>query len=345
MADLYVAKLLAVESDSLEIGGSAPAYEVQTKLQSAGGIEKSSGLGIKLDGSSLTLSASGIKVSDSVINNRDWKESCRIASDANLASLTGVTLSDFDGQGQGVTLTDDDRVLLWKQSTGSENGIYVVTNESGGTGDLVRASDADADAEVTAGLTVFSTEGTYADNGFLLTTNDPITVGTTSLTFSVYTSGSSITAGDGLSQSGSDFDVNAGDGIAIVSDDVTVDLTDTTTFVATSAGAGDSGKAPVLNASGKLDRSFIQYRVPRHEKLTLTGTDITNKYKDLTDVPIADESVELEFGGINQEEGVQWSLITDGSEIKRISWNGLGLESGQGALAASDILRAYYYKE
>ena len=32
-------------------------------------------------------------------------------------------------------------------------------------------------------------------------------------------------------------------------------------FVTTSAGAGDSGKVPKLNASGKLENSFVNFSV------------------------------------------------------------------------------------
>lgn len=48
----------------------------------------------------------------------------------------------------------------------------------------------------------------------------------------------------------------AGDGIDITAGTIKVDLGDTTTFVATSAGAGDTGKAFVLDASGQIDETF-----------------------------------------------------------------------------------------
>ena len=39
--------------------------------------------------------------------------------------------------------------------------------------------------------------------------------------------------------------------------DLDIDLTDTTTFVQTSSGAGDSGKVPRLGASGTLAAGFL----------------------------------------------------------------------------------------
>ena len=51
--------------------------------------------------------------------------------------------------------------------------------------------------------------------------------------------------------------ITGGDGISVTAGDIDVDTTDTTVFKGTSAGAGDENKVPKLNASGKLDTSFI----------------------------------------------------------------------------------------
>ena len=103
----------------------------------------------------------------------DWKASVRACSTSNIASLSGTTTVD------GVALSAGDRVLLAGQSTGSQNGIYVVA-----AGAWSRAADADASAEVTAGMSVPVAEGTSnGDAVWVLTTNDPITLGSTSLAF------------------------------------------------------------------------------------------------------------------------------------------------------------------
>ena len=103
----------------------------------------------------------------------DWKASVRACSTSNIASLSGTTTVD------GVSLIAGDRVLLAGQSTGSQNGIYVVA-----AGAWSRATDADVSAEVTAGMSVPVAEGTSnGDAVWVLTTNDPITLGSTSLAF------------------------------------------------------------------------------------------------------------------------------------------------------------------
>jgi hypothetical protein len=102
----------------------------------------------------------------------DWKQSVRAATTANI-TLSGAQTID------GVSVIAGDRVLVKNQSTGSQNGIYVAA-----AGAWSRATDADASAEVTSGLTVVVEEGTVAANKiYLLTTTNPITLGSTTLTF------------------------------------------------------------------------------------------------------------------------------------------------------------------
>lgn len=129
---------------------------------------------------------------DSAVNGTDWKQSCRVASTANIATLSGLLTID------GVTVVAGDRVLVKDQTTQSANGIYVAAS-----GAWSRATDADANAEVTAGLSVMVTEGTTnADSQWRLTTNDAIVVGTTALTFAQIGAGSSYSQGSGINISG-----------------------------------------------------------------------------------------------------------------------------------------------
>ena len=74
---------------------------------------------------------------------------------------------------------------------------------------MTRATDADANAEVTSGLFTFVEEGTVnADAGFVLTTDGSITVGSTALAFAQFSGAGQITAGDALTKSGNQLDVN-----------------------------------------------------------------------------------------------------------------------------------------
>ncbi|HEU4708295.1 MAG TPA: hypothetical protein VFS17_03190 [Methylophilaceae bacterium] len=108
-----------------------------------------------------------------MIDGGDYKPSVKAATTANI-TLSGTQTID------GVSCGVGDRVLVKDQSTGSQNGIYVVAS-----GAWTRSTDFDSDAEVTGGLIIPVNEGTAnGDTRWALTTNDPIVVGTTALTFS-----------------------------------------------------------------------------------------------------------------------------------------------------------------
>ncbi len=140
---------------------------------------------------------------DSAVNGLDLKQSCRVASTANIATLSGLLTID------GVTVVAGDRVLVKDQSTGSANGIYIAAS-----GAWTRATDCDANAEVTAGMFIFVEEGTSnQDTGWVLTTNGTITIGTTALTFQQFTGLGQIVAGTGLTKTGNTISI-ANSGVA-----------------------------------------------------------------------------------------------------------------------------------
>lgn len=102
----------------------------------------------------------------------DWKESCRVATTANISLTPSPTSID------GVTLDVDDRILVKDQSSASQNGIYYFD----GT-DFVRTTDASG-SNLTSGAAVYIEEGNVnSECSFVLTTHNPITVGSTSLTW------------------------------------------------------------------------------------------------------------------------------------------------------------------
>lgn len=137
---------------------------------------------------------------DAVKVGLDFKDSVRVASTAN------VTVSGPGAAIDGITLSSGDRVLLKNQSTASQNGIYVF---NGAASALTRATDADSSTEVTAGMFVFVEEGTVnADQGFVLTTDGTITVGSTSLSFTQFSGAGQIVAGDAITKTGNQLDVN-----------------------------------------------------------------------------------------------------------------------------------------
>ena len=155
---------------------------------------------------------------DAARSGLDVKQSVRAATTGPINIATD--LEDGDTLDTTVTLATGDRVLVKNQSTSSENGIYVVQ----ASGAAVRATDFDSDAEVTPGAFTFVEEGTVnADSGWVLTTDGTITVGTTGLTWALFSVAGAILAGDGLSKSGNVLNVNVvADRTAITGDAVDI---------------------------------------------------------------------------------------------------------------------------
>lgn len=93
----------------------------------------------------------------------------------------------------GITPVLGDRILVKNESDASKNGIYTWTDlgDTSASWELTRATDADTDGEVTANVEVPVEEGTAnADTTWVLTTNNPITLDVTSLSFSEITDAS-----------------------------------------------------------------------------------------------------------------------------------------------------------
>lgn len=159
-----------------------------------------------------------------LINNRAFKDAVRAATTANVATLAGGAPNTVDG----VSLSAGDRILVKDQSSGAQNGIYAVsTVGSGSNGTWARAGDADTAAELPSGTVVSVQEGTAnGDKLFMLTTNGPITLGTTALVWAAYgaSSGEIGVAGAGLTKTGSTYDVGAGTGISVAADSVAADF-------------------------------------------------------------------------------------------------------------------------
>jgi len=126
------------------------------------------------------------------IFNLDYKQSTRVVTATNI-NLSGGAPSVVDG----VNLVKGDRILVTGQTTGSQNGLYLVaTLGSGSNGTWARTSDGNENGEIEAGMIVMVTEGAiYADTQWKLITDDPIVINTTALTFTQNYMANSISGG------------------------------------------------------------------------------------------------------------------------------------------------------
>ena len=158
---------------------------------------------------------------DSVKQALDIKDSVKLGTTANLNATynNGNGTLTMDATGvvtiDGVTTALNDRILIKDQSNAVQNGIYTVSTAGavGVAGVFTRASDADANSEVSGGMFTFVEAGSVnADNAFVLTSvTGTATLGTSTLTFTQFSGAGQVTAGNGLAKSGNTLSVNVDD--------------------------------------------------------------------------------------------------------------------------------------
>jgi hypothetical protein len=176
---------------------------------------------------------------ESVAEGLDIKDAVRVCTcdqgNIDLSSSTDPNPIDT------VTLNDGDRILLIEQTDKTENGIYDAVTATDPT-TWVRSADANEDDEVNSGLFTLAVEGSTSGNvGFILITQDPITLGTTELDFTRFSGIENITAGDNLSKTGTQLDVVDGPGSGLDAD--TVDGSQASAFV-------DDSEFPTIQLDG-----------------------------------------------------------------------------------------------
>jgi hypothetical protein len=210
---------------------------------------------------------------DSVAQGLDVKASVRLATTGALSAYTftstagGTITSDVNGalSIDGVTPSVADRILVKNETSGNApyNGIYVVTTVGDGSTPyvLTRSTDANTSAEVTSGMFTFVEQGTTNDNsGWVLTTNNPITLNTTALVFAQFSGAGTYTASNGVLLTGSNFtfDPRTGYGLQTGASGAEIKLATTsglnlTSDLAVGAGNGIS----VLTNTVAIDSSVV----------------------------------------------------------------------------------------
>lgn len=119
------------------------------------------------------MTSIAIDRTDGLSSSSAIKAACRVATTANI-TLSGEQTID------GVAVVEDDRVLVKNQTTASQNGIYVVD-----TGTWRRAKDFSSNRDVRKGTRVWVTDGNNGPAEYVVTTNNPITIDTSSISFSL----------------------------------------------------------------------------------------------------------------------------------------------------------------
>ena len=161
-----------------------------------------------------TIAAAGLHYHDPV---RVEQEGNLSATYSNGTAGVGATLTNNSTQAaltiDGVALSLNDRVLIYEQTNGYENGVYTVTNVGSASTNwvLTRATDADSYGpsdpdSLGQGDAFFVLEGTAgAGELYVMNTEGTITFGTTNITFTQVAATAVYTAGTGLTLTGTEF--------------------------------------------------------------------------------------------------------------------------------------------
>lgn len=221
---------------------------------------------------------------DSVTSGLSVKSPVKVATTGNLNATynngagTLTANSNFALSVDGVTVSVNDRILVKDQSTAAQNGFYKVTATGSGSAAFVltRTPDADAASELVAGAFAFVEEGTAnADNGYVLSTDGAVTLGTTAINFEQFSGAGQISAGDGLTKTGNALSLNVDDSsIEINADTARVKALGVTNAML----AGSIANAKLSNSSVTINSNSLALGA----SLTLDTDDIgegsTNQY-------------------------------------------------------------------
>jgi hypothetical protein len=170
------------------------------------------------------MQASTKQYVDLTAQGLSFKSAVRVVATTNIDTLVGTQTID------GVTLSAGDRVLLAGQSTTTQSGIYVVA-----VGAWTRSVDADATGEIKDGTIVPVGEGTAGADSLYICTGTSATPwipGTSTSTWTRFSSVNDLLAGTGLVKTGNTLNVGAGNGISVAADAVAVHAADATINVA-----------------------------------------------------------------------------------------------------------------
>lgn len=189
------------------------------------------------------------------ISDIDYKQAVRVITVTDITNLSGGAPNQVDD----VNLSAGDRILVTAQDPGSENGIYQVqTVGTGANGTWIRSIDTNQTGELEAGTIVMVTEGnTYADTQWKLTTNNPIIIGTTPLTFvqnsaeafgNIYANGTAILA-DSV---GSSLTLTPGDNVQITGNNTTKTVTISVNGISSSSISNGNSNVNVVSSGGNV---------------------------------------------------------------------------------------------
>ena len=239
------------------------------------------------------------------------------------AAITLTGLSTQAGGDWASTLTAADRILVKNQADPTTNGIYAASATA-----WTRTTDFNSNANILPNSFVFAEKGTaLADTGWVLTTDPPVSLGTSNLTFVQFSSAGSYVGGNGITITGNSIAVTAGNGIS-VSSGVAIALADSTLSV----GGPGLKLAPLTSANILVGNgSNVATGVAMSGDVTITNTGATTVSASFQKTAgFVDE--EVPSGAINgSNTAFTLSFAPVASTAVKAYLNGLRLKYGAGA--------------
>jgi hypothetical protein len=296
-----------------------------------------------------------------------YHQPVRVESPTNLNATynngtagVGATLTNAGTQValviDGVTLSVADRVLIYTQTTQTQNGIYVVTSVGSGSTNWVLTRSSDADTYVNAspnglseGSTVFVQQGaTGAGETYSCNTVGTITFGTTNITFAQISSAQIYSAGTGLTLAGTQFSLTAPVTVALGGTGATDAATALTNLGAYPAAnpsgyTSNTGTVTSVSGTGTVNGLTLTGSVTTTGSLTLGGTLSVNLASATVTgtLPVAN-------GGTGQTTYTNGQLLignTTGNTLAKATLTagiGIGITNGTGTItiAATSAINA-----
>lgn len=267
-------------NEAVRIKGSDQSVELASDLSVAGtatitgAAEFQSTVLLDADPTLALQAATKQYVDNATSNGFHVHEPVLVATTGNLTATynngtlgVGATLTNSGSQAalsiDGVAMATNDRVLVWQQTTGFQNGVYVVTTVGDGSTNwvLTRSSDTDTSSEgdpnsLGGGDYFFVQSGTTLGfHAYICVNTSAIVFGTTSIDFNEFSSVPQYTgtspvnvSGNVISLSGAVPATNGGTGTTTVTTGDLLYGSGANTWSKLAAGA--AYKSLVMNASG-----------------------------------------------------------------------------------------------
>jgi len=214
------------------------------------------------------------------------------------------------------------------------NCIWVRT--SANTWDL--AIDFDEDAEVTAGAFTFVEEGTAnADSGFVVSSDDPITVGTTGIVWTQFSSAGVVSGGDGIDVAGTviNVDLSTASGLEFATGELQVlaNITETSTTESSSILVAAGGLSIAVDDStleGSLQGSAGA------ESLRVKDLGITTAKLAATSVTAAKLGSDVAGDGLTGGNGSAIAALANITETSTTESSSIVVAAGGISIAVDD---------